>query len=138
MSSAMLSRWPVLLSLPLEADDLDAGGRLTDVACERLFAAGRAAYFARCIAIDAADVTVVEAPSPDRGSALDPGAEGSVTVSVSVTELFPDRFVMEGRVRPAVGDEVAADLRCTVTAGEVTVSVRDDLIRMAHAASHWH
>jgi hypothetical protein len=134
--SAMVSRWPVLLVLPIGTDDLDGDGLLTDAACDRLFAAGRTAYFELSKTIDAADVTVLET-SPLRRSTPMQGSD-EVSISVSVTELFPDSFVMAARVRPATGDTVAADLRCTVSAGEVTPEVRDDLIAIAHAASHMH
>jgi hypothetical protein len=136
----VLSKWPVLLVVPVGAGDVDGEGFLTDEACERLFAAGRAEYFALSRTVDADQVTVIETSLPGRRApvAQDAGAGAEVSISVSVTELFPDRFVMEARVRPAVGDEIAADLRCVVSAGEVTDAVRDDLIAIAHAAAHWH
>lgn len=133
----MLSKWPVLLYLTVEAGDVDGDGLLTDAACERLFAAGRGEYFALSTTVDADRVTVIETSRPRRGTAAI--AEGDeVSVSVSVTELFPDRFEMAARVRPAEGDAVVADLRCIASAGEVTTAVRDDLIAIAHAAPHWH
>jgi hypothetical protein len=131
----VLSRWPVLLFLPVGADEVGGDGRLTEAACERLFAAGRAEYFALCSTIDAADVEVVTTSAAQRGVAV--GGD-EVSVSVSVTELFPDRFEMAARIRPSAGEGVAADLRCTVSAGEVTPAIRDDLIAVAHAAAHWH
>ena len=132
----MVSKWPVLLFLPVHAGDVDRDGSLTDEACARFFAAGRDAYFALSTTVDADQATVVETSPPRRSGPVDPG--GQVSISVSVTELFPDRFVMAARVRPEVGDAVAADLRCVVSAGEVTTAMRDDLIAIAHAASHWH
>jgi acyl-CoA thioesterase FadM len=132
----MLSKWPVLLFLPVQAGDVDGDGLLTEAACERFFAAGREAYFELSTTIDADQVTVVETSPPRRAAPVDP--DGQVSISVSVTELFPDRFVMAARVRPEIGDAIAADLRCVVSAGEVTTAVRDDLIAIAHAAPHWH
>lgn len=137
----MLSRWPVLLDLPVGAADVDDDGLLTDAACERLFAAGREAYFALSSTVDGDEVTVLESSPPRRRAPIGIDVDGSsvsVSISVSVTELFPDRFVMEARVRPSEGDAIAADLRCVVTGGEVTDAVRDDLIAIAHAAAHWH
>jgi methionine aminopeptidase len=134
MSSAMVSKWPVLLFLPVASGDRDEEGRLTEAACERMFAAGRAEYFAECRTIDGDAVEIVGAPAPRRTAPV--GDE--VSISVNVAELFPDRFTMTARIRPAAGDGIAADAVCTVSAGEVTVAVRDELIAMAHAAPHWH
>jgi methionine aminopeptidase len=134
MSSAMVSKWPVLLFLPVGSEDREADGRLTEEACGRLFAAGRAEYFAACATIDGDAVTVVEAPASRRTAPV--GDE--VSISVNVAELFPDRFTMTARIRPSEGDGIAADAVCTVSAGELTVEVRDELIAMAHAAPHWH
>jgi hypothetical protein len=132
----MLSRWPVLLVLPVGPDDVDGDGRLSDAACERLFAAGRAAYFELPRTIDPADVRVVESSLPRKGAPV--GGATQVSLSASVGELFPDRFVMAARIRPAEGDAVLADLRCEVTSGEVTAAVRDDLIAIAQSAVHMH
>ena len=134
MSSAMLSKWPVLLFLPVGGGDRDEDGRLTAEACERMFAAGRAEYFAACRTIDPGAVEILEAPAPRRTATV----ADEVSISVNVAELFPDRFTMTARIRPARDDGIAADAVCTVTAGEVTVEVRDELIAMAHASRHWH
>jgi hypothetical protein len=132
--STMVSKWPVLMFLPVGSDDREADGRLTDEACARMFAAGRAEYFELCRTIDGEAVSVLEAPAPRRTTPV--GDE--VSISVNVAELFPDRFTMTARIRPAEGDGIAADVVCTVSAGEVTVEVRDEFIAMAHAARHWH
>jgi hypothetical protein len=134
MSSAMVSKWPVLLYLPVGSEDRDEEGRLTGEACARMFAAGRAEYFDLCRTIDGGAVTVLEAPAPRRTAAVD----DQVSMSVNVVELFPDRFTMTARIRPAEGEGIAADVVCTVSAGEVTDEVRDELIAMAHGARHWH
>jgi hypothetical protein len=132
----LLSRWPVLLVLPVSADDVDDDGRLTDAACSRLFAAGRAAYLELPRTFAPADVRIVETSPPRKAAPVGHAAE--VSIAVSVTELFPDSFVMAARIRPVEGDAVLADLRCTATAGEVTDRVRDDLIAIAQSASHMH
>lgn len=132
--SSIASKWPVLLVLPVLPGDVDGDGRLSPEGAERLFAEGRAAYFELVRSFSPGDVRVLEVGAPRQGVAVGPEA----SISVSVVELFPDRFTMEARVRPAAGEAIAADLSCTVTAGEVTDEVRDDLIAIAHAAAHWH
>lgn len=95
MSSGMVSRWPVLVSLPVADSDRGADGRLTEPAVERLFAQARAA-FAKCATVDDSTLEL-------RESTVQPGtasAGDGVTVSVAVVEVFPDRFTMEARLRP--------------------------------------
>lgn len=130
----MLSRWPILLEFPVTAADIEIDGRLTEEAAGQFFATGRAALFAECRTFDAGSVDIVEAVAARRLAV----AGDQVTLSVSVTELFPDRFVMTGRIRSAGSDAVVADLRCAVSAGPVTDEVRDELIAIAHGARHWH
>ena len=136
MSSEILTRWPILLSLPLGPTDRDAAGRLTDSAVGRLFGLARAAYFARCTTFDGA-ASEVGPVSVQRREAQVSGAK--VTISVSVTEVFPDNFTMAARIRPADNGGVAADARCSVSiATGVTNAIRDELIGLAHGASHFH
>ncbi|MGQ0802508.1 MAG: hypothetical protein ACT4PI_01405 [Actinomycetota bacterium] len=66
MSAGMVSRWPVLVSLPVSASDRDADGRLTDAAVEWLFAQARAVYFEKCATVDPSTVEL-------RGSTVRPG-----------------------------------------------------------------
>jgi hypothetical protein len=137
MSSDIVSRWPVRISIGVAPTDLDDEGRLTVDAVERYFAQARVAYFDRCTttSIDALDV---------RGSAVVPGTpiagNSNVTISVNVVEVFPDRFTMSARIRPADRDGVAADARCSLapTTGEVPNAMRDEFIALAHGASYTH
>jgi hypothetical protein len=137
----MISRWPVLVSLPVAADERDAGGQLTEASVERLFAAARDAYFAECATLDAAAVEVLAATVTLGGARV---GDGGVTVSACVVEVFPDSFTMSARIRPAdVGDGagfgVAATAWCSLSpGGEVTEAMRDEFIAHAHAASHLH
>src|SRR6476659_2554086 len=110
--SGILSRWPVVVALPVTASDRDADGRLVDTAVERLFAQARAAYFERCATVDPATVE-------GRRTRVQPGqcaaTADEVTVSVGVVELFDDSFVMVARIRPvapADGDGLAATATC--------------------------
>jgi hypothetical protein len=135
--SSFASKWPVLLELPVTADDLDADGMLTPPARERLFAAVREAYLAGCStlagrALDVRDVVVAPGGAP-----VEPG---DVTVSAAVVEIFPDRFTMHVRIRPGAGGEgiAAHGWGDVVVEGGVTDDVRDELIAQAHSASFYN
>ena len=138
---SMISKWPVLLELPVGADDADGDSRLTRAAGERLFAAARDAYLATCRTyagdnVEVRDLTIVPGHTP----APVPPGPGVVTVSVNVIEIFPDRFTMSMRVRAEGADGVVADGTCDVVpAGTlVTDEIRDELIAHAHGAQHYH
>jgi acyl-CoA thioesterase FadM len=132
----MLSRWPVLISVPLAAEDCDDQERMTDAAIERVFGAARAAYFEQCTTVDRATSEIV-GTSIRRGAATVPSR--SVTVSASVVEIFPESFTMEARIRTEGSDDVVADARCSVLlGGGVTDSIRDEFIALAHGARHFH
>ena len=134
--STIVTRWPVLVSLPVGADDRDAAGRLTEACVERLFAQARQVYVGTCRTLDGRQLTVPEVVVA-RGPA--PVDVGEASVSVSVVEVFEDRFTMHARVRPAEGDGIAAEARADVVpGGPVTREIRDELIAHAHEARHYH
>jgi acyl-CoA thioesterase FadM len=131
----MVSRWPVVVELPIEASDKGADGQLTNTAVARLFAQARAAYFDRCATVDVSRVEIRKSTS----RAGDTAPRDAVTVSVSVVEVLRDRFTMEARVRPADGDGIAATAWCSLSPGaEVSKAMRDEFIALAHGASHIH
>ena len=133
----MVSRWPVLVSLPVSAADAGGDGRLLETAAERLFAGGRDEYLARCRTFDGGSAEVRDVRIIPGGASV-AGVE-EATVSVSVVEVFPDRFTMNARIRPAGGEGVAADAWCDVVpGGPVTDDIRDELIAFAHEARHYH
>jgi acyl-CoA thioesterase FadM len=135
MSSGMVSRWPVVVALPVDASDLDADGRLTNAAVEHLFAGARAAYFDRCATVDDSRLEIRKSTARARDAAPGDG----VTVSVNVVEVLRDSFTMEARLRPADGDGIAATAWCSLSPGaEVSKAMRDEFIALAHAASHIH
>ena len=134
--SSMVSRWPVLISASVASEDLDADGFLRPAAAERLFGEARVEYVGECRTLAGREVDVVDVVVTPGDVAVGPGA---VTVSVSVVEVFPDRFTMNARIRPAAGEGVLADAVCSVLpGGPVTDDIRDELIAKAHAASHYH
>ena len=136
MSSEIVTRWPIRLTLALDPTDRDEEGQLTDAGISRLFGVARAAYFARCTTFDGA-AGEIGPLSVERREARATGAR--VTISAGVTEVFPDSFTMAARIRPAEGGGVAADARCSVSiATGVTDATRDELIALAHGASHLH
>jgi hypothetical protein len=136
--SGILSRWPVVVALPVTASDRDADGRLVDTAVERLFAQARATYFERCATVDPSTIEV-------QSTRVQPGqcaTADEVTVSVGVVELFPDTFTMVARIRPvgpADGDGLAATATCSLApSGGVSTAMRDEFIGHAHSAAHFH
>ena len=133
--SGIVSRWPVVVSLPVGADERDDEGRLTEAAVERLFAEVRAAYFEQCTTVDRSALEVRETKVRVAGEPVG----DAVTVSASVVEVFPDSFTMNARIRPGEGGEVAAEAWCSLSpGGEVTKPMRDEFIALAHAATHFH
>jgi hypothetical protein len=134
--STMVSRWPVRIALDVTVDEVDNDARLNPAAVLRCFAAARAVYLAECTTVDTERLSLRE-PVVVVGSA--PVANGRLTISVNVVELFPDSFTMSARLRPTDGDGVAASATCTlVPEGGVTDAMRDEFIAHAHAARFTH
>ena len=133
----MLSRWPVLVELSLLDGDRDADGFLTDLAMAHLFAEARRAYASECSQLDLAAAEVRDVVVR-RGAVAAPGSTASV--SAAVVEVFPDRFTMEARIRPAEGLGIAGSASCVVApaGGEVSDALQAELIALAHGARHFH
>src|SRR5262245_51691470 len=111
MSSGMVSRWPIVVSLRVAASDCEVNGALTRTAVERLFSQARASYFELCTTVDTSTLQV-------RATTVQPGqaaAGDRVTVSVNVTEVFPDSFTMTARIRPVKTDGIAATAWCPLS-----------------------
>ena len=133
----MVSRWPVLVTLAVEAADVDHAGMLTEAGVERLFASVRTTYFDRCSTVDESELEL-RATQVRIGDAP---ATASVTVSVSVVEVFPERFTMNALVRPASEPGTAAAAMCSLAlagGGETSTAIRDEFIALAHDARHFH
>lgn len=141
VSPGIVSRWPVVVTLPVATSDRDADNHLTDDAIERLFARARATYFEHCATVDPATISV-ERTTVQRGLCAASGE--TVTVSVGVVEVFPRTFTMLARVRPvgpadSDSDGLAATASCSLApAGGVPDAMRDEFIAHAHAATHIH
>jgi len=134
--SSMVSRWPVLISATVTTDDVDGEGMLRAEAVERLFGQARDVYLASCRTLEGRELEVRDVVVTASDTAVAPG---QVTVSVSAVEVFPDRFTMNARIRPAAVEGIAADAACSVAPdGPVTDEIRDELIALAHAARHYH
>jgi hypothetical protein len=120
--SEILSTWPVVVELPLRADDRDADGFVTHDGIERLFAEARAAYAAECPELD-----------------LDAATIGELVLQRGAVEVFPDTFTMDLRIRPAEGRGIAGSASCVVApAGGVADELRSRLIALAQTARHYH
>lgn len=138
MASAILSRWPVRVTVSITEADLEADDRLTTAAAQRCFAVARDAYFAKCTTLDPAAIEVRDVAITNTNAAA---SGATVTVSVSVVEIFPDIFTMNMRIRPEEGDGIAADGTCTLSLGTgqlVTDAIRDEFIALAHGARYMH
>jgi hypothetical protein len=134
--SSIVTRWPVLVSLPVGEDDRDADGRLTAACVERLFARAREVYVGTCRTLSDRELSVLDVVVAVGSAPVD---AGEASVSASVVEVFDDRFTMHARVRPAEGDGIAAEARADVfPGGAVTREIRDELIAHAHEARHYH
>ena len=135
----MLSRWPVLLTIPIEAGDVDEDRtQLSEVGIERLLTVARAAFGEQCRTFDLSATELAET-TVRRGRGPAEGITGAVTVSVNAVELYPESIVLATRIRPAESDEVLADARSTVLVGSgVTNEIRDELIALAQGARYMH
>jgi acyl-CoA thioesterase FadM len=150
MSSAFVSRWPVLQEHRVTAGDLDAGGVVRDERVAQWVAAARSAYLRHCAALhEVREASGLELQ--DRVAPLPPGAAlgrpAAVVVSAGVREVWPSSFAIAVRLRPVDGDrDRAVDVTCIVrlvdpTTGEpreLAAEVRDELIALEHAAEHYN
>jgi acyl-CoA thioesterase FadM len=150
MTSAFVSRWPVLQEHRVTAGDLDADGIVRDERVARWVAGARSAYLDRCAALrrvqQAAGLELQGrvAPLPP-GAAL--GRPAAVVVTAGVREVWPSSFAMAVRLRPVDGDrDGAVDVGCIVRLvdpatgepPELGAEVRDELIALEHAAENYN
>jgi acyl-CoA thioesterase FadM len=150
MSSAFVSRWPVLQEHRVTAGDLDADGVVRDERVAQWVAAACSAYPRRCAALwrvreeSGLELQDRVAPLPP-GAAL--GRPAAVVVTAGVREVWPSSFAIAVRLRPVDGDrDGAVDVSCIVrlvdpSTGEpreLGVEVRDELIALEHAAEHYN
>jgi acyl-CoA thioesterase FadM len=149
MTSAFVSRWPVLQEHRVTAGDLDADGAVRDERVAQWVAGARSAYLRRCAALRVRQASGLELQ--DRVAPLPPGAAlgrpAAVVVTAGVREVWPSSFALAVRLRPVDGDrDGAVDVTCIVrmvdsTAGEpreLGAEVRDELIALEHAAEHYN
>jgi acyl-CoA thioesterase FadM len=150
MTSAFMSRWPVLQEHPVTAEDLDADGVVRDESVARWVAAARSAYLDRCVALRRRrEGSGLELR--DRTAALPPGGSlgrpAAVVVTAGVREVWPSSFAIAVRLRPVGGDrEVAVNATCIMRLADPTIGeprelgdeVRDELIALEHSAEHYN
>ena len=146
---AILTKWVVLQSHVLGADDSDAAGAVRDDVVVRWIEAARDAYLECC--------PVLRERASDGGYSMrcDLGRlpEGarfagafSVSVSAGATEFWPDAFTLAVRVRGFGGADAACNIECRVSLVdpatgapcELGDAVRDELIALAHGAQHYN
>ena len=134
--SSIVSRWPVLVSTTIVADDLDTEGRLTQTAVRRLGDVAVAALVGKASLLAAAGHTFAPTSAQLNGSFSGPGP---VTVSAGPSEIYPSSFTVNLRIRPADGSGATVDAVWTVRVPEgVPNALRDELIALNHAAEHAH
>jgi acyl-CoA thioesterase FadM len=114
MANGIVSRWPVVISVPVLPEDVDADGLMTDGGSGRIFAVARDAYFAKCRTVDASRLEV-RSTSMQAGVPVSP--KGDVTVSVNVVEVYPETFTMTALVRRGDDGEKAATAWCSLSPG---------------------
>ena len=135
MSSPIVSRWPVGLTVDITPDDVDATGVLSDDGALRINAEASSAYFALCETVSLADLDV-RSTDIRRGPA---SPTDVVSVSAGVVEIFRDSFVLSVRIRPGGSDGVVADVWSVLSPGaDVPNAMRDEFIALAHSASFIH
>ena len=142
------SKWVVVRKFAVGTADLDPDGVVRADALERWLAETRAAYLEHCAAFRGLRESsglelrarIHDAPAPERF-----GQPASVIVGAGATEIRPTSFTIAFRLRPTDGDgdaainaacEVSLEDPATSEAIELGNDVRDELIALAHAASH--
>lgn len=150
MTSAFVSRWPVLQEHQVAAGDLDADGVVRDERVARWIAAARSAYLRRCAALrrvrEASGLELQERAAPlPPGAAL--GRPAAVVVTAGVREIWPSSFAVAVRLRPVGGErDHAVNVACIVRLvdpatgqpRELGPEIRDELIALEHAAEHYN
>jgi hypothetical protein len=132
---SMVSRWPVVVTVSLQDDEIATDGRITEAGADRAFAAARRAYLEQCTSVQGLFLEVREC-TVIVGEPLDGATE--IRVATGVVEIFPDSFTMTARMRPTRASEIAADATCLLSTGdELPTACRDEFIAKAHAAQHF-
>ena len=133
--SAIVSRWPVVVTTTITTDDLAADGRLTQAAVRRIGDEAVGALVELAPMLAAADRTT--RPTSARLDGAFAGA-GPVTAAASATEIRPDSIEVAVRIRPADGTPATVDAVWTVCVRRRCAHVlsANELIALVHAATH--
>ena len=145
-----ITKWAVRQDHPVTGDDLDADGTVRDGVLERWVAAACSAYLERCPVLqgkrerDGLELRQRARNLPAGGGL---GRPESVVVTARATEFRPSSFVVAVRLRPLGGErdlavdvwwEVQLEDPATGEPRELDSAVRDELISIEHAASHYN
>ncbi len=129
---SIATRWPVLLTLELSLDEIDADGHATDAALERVFSDARRVYLDDCETLRGENLEALRTEVRRADGHVTPRG---VVIATGVVEIFPEAFVMHARIRGNDDGELVADATCTLTTGgELPVVCRDEFIARAHNA----
>ena len=147
--SGISTKWSVVQEQTASAEELDAHGAVLTEVIDRWIDDACRAYLAQCTVLDAMrarDALELEC----RHDAIAPGALAggptSVVVSATATEVWPDAFAISVRIRPLDGaSEQPLNVVCEIRLRDETGTpvalgngVRDELIALEHAASHYN
>ena len=148
--TGIVSKWVVLREHPVGADDVDADGNVLDEVLARWVEEACAAYLDRCRLLDEMrdrDGLVLRS----RVGALPPGARlgrpSVVAVSAGAREVRRSSFTIAVRLRAAgESGDTALNVACVVSledpatgeARELEDNVRDELMALEHAATHFN
>jgi acyl-CoA thioesterase FadM len=130
---AIVSKWPVRITVPVSDEEIDADGHLTEAGALRVFAEARQAYLSDCASLAGLDV-LVRACAVTLGPAI---VRTGVAVATGVVEIFPDSFTMHARIRSDDDGDLAADGVCDLSTGsDLPIECRDEFIARAHRATY--
>ena len=133
---SIATRWPVLITLELSAEEIDADARATDAAIDRVFTEARRVYLDGCETLRGETVAVLRSEVRRGDAQVTPNG---VSIATGVVEIFPVAFVMNARLRGLADGNLVADATCTLTTGgALPTACRDEFIARAHSARHSH
>lgn len=124
MSAPAVTRWPVVVTLDVPAEEIGLDGRVSDATLTGWFNHGRSAYLDRLPPHLRAGLTVTTSHVTQRESL---SVRCAVTVAVSAVELRQRTFEMQVRVREEGTGSIVASGRCTVAMTDPVTGEQVDL-----------
>ena len=146
--TGFVSKWVVLQEHAVGAEDVDGDGDVRDDVLARWFDEACAAYLERCrVLAETAnrDRVVVRSRFGALPSAAQLGQPALVAVGATAREVRASSFTIAVRLRTGGDDDVTVNTSCIVSledpdtgsARDLGDEVRDELIALEHAATHF-